>query len=74
MPGALFSKADLVRSVRELANLGNFDPEKLVPAPIPNQTDGTVDIKYSVVEKSNDVFELSGGWGAYGLSVNELTF
>ncbi len=66
LPGALFSKTDLVRSVRELANLGNFDPEKLVPTPIPNQADGTVDIKYSVVEKSNDVFELSGGWGPYG--------
>ncbi len=66
LPGALFSKADLVRSIRELANLGNFDPEQLVPTPIPNQADGTVDIKYNVVEKSNDVFELSGGWGAYG--------
>ncbi len=65
-PGALFSKADLVRSIRELANLGNFDPEKLTPTPIPNQADGTVDIKYNVVEKSNDVFEMSGGWGYYG--------
>ncbi len=66
LPGELFSKADLVRSIRELANLGNFDPEQLTPTPIPNQANGTVDIKYHVVEKSNDVFELSGGWGAYG--------
>lgn len=66
MPGQLFSKTDLIRSVRELANLGNFDPEQLSPVPIPNKSDGSVDIKYDVVEKPNDMFELSGGFGAYG--------
>lgn len=66
MPGQLFSKTDLIRSVRELANLGNFDPEQLSPVPIPNQSDGSVDIKYDVVEKPNDMFELSGGFGAFG--------
>ena len=68
LPGELFSKDDLVRSVRELANLGNFDPEHLSPTPIPNQTDGTVDIKYDVSERPTDMFELSGGWGFYGFS------
>jgi len=66
LPGQLFSKEDLIRSVRELANLGNFDPEQLSPTPIPNQADNTVDIKYNVVEKSSDVFEMSGGWGYLG--------
>ena len=66
LPGALFSKSDIIRSVRELAQLGNFDPEQLVPVPIPHQQDGTVDIEYNVVEKSNDMFELSGGYGMMG--------
>jgi len=64
LPGELFSKSDIIRSVRELAQLGNFDPEKLMPVPTPNYEEGTVNIEYPVVEKSNDMFELSGGWGA----------
>ncbi len=63
LPGDLFSKTNLVRSVRELANLGNFDPEQLAPQPIPDQQNGTVDIKYKVVERPSDLFEMSGGWG-----------
>ncbi len=66
LPGELFSRTDLIRSVRELANIGNFDAEQLSPTPIPNQQNGTVDINYDVVERPNDVFELSGGWGYYG--------
>lgn len=66
LPGELFSRSDLIRSVRELANIGNFDPEQLAPTPIPNQQKGTVDIDYTVVERPNDVFELSGGFGYYG--------
>ncbi len=62
-PGDLFSKADIVKSVRFLAQLGHFDPEKMEPVPIPNQSDGTVDIEYKLVEKANDQLELSGGWG-----------
>ncbi len=63
-PGDLFSKSDIVRSVRELAQLGHFDPEQIEPNPVPNQEDGTVDIDYGLVEKANDQLELSGGWGA----------
>jgi len=62
-PGDLFSKQDIIRSVRELANLGHFDNEKITPEPIPDPDNGTVDIRYSLVEKSNNQFEISGGWG-----------
>lgn len=64
-PGELFSREDIIRSVRELANLGHFDPEKIVPNPVnPNQEAGTVDIEYNLVEKADDKIEISGGWGA----------
>lgn len=63
-PGELFSRDDIIRSIRELANLGHFDPEQIKPEPIPNQEAGTVDLLYSVVEKANDKIEISGGWGA----------
>lgn len=62
-PGDLFSKQDIIRSVRELAQLGHFDPEQINPEPIPHQEDGTVDLKYTLVEKANDQLEVSGGWG-----------
>lgn len=62
-PGELFSRADIIRTNRELANLGYFDPEKLDVKPVPNPADGTVDIKYIVEERASDQIELSGGWG-----------
>jgi outer membrane protein insertion porin family len=64
VPGDLFSKSDIIRTVRELASLGHFDPEKIEPNPIPNPADGTVDIEYKLVERANDQLEISGGWGA----------
>ncbi len=63
-PGELFSKSDLIRSVRELAQLGHFDPEKIIPTPLPNMADGTVDLEYALEEKPSDQIEISGGWGA----------
>lgn len=63
-PGDLFSKTNITRSIRELANLGHFDPEKLDVNPVPNPADGTVDLTYIVEEKANDQLEISGGWGA----------
>lgn len=64
-PGELFSREDIIRSVRELANLGHFDPEKINPVPVnDNREAGTVDIEYSLEEKANDKIEISGGWGA----------
>jgi outer membrane protein insertion porin family len=66
VPGELFSKTDIMRSVRELAAMGHFNPENIVPNPLPNLADGTVDIEYSLEERSNDQLEVSGGWGGYG--------
>ncbi len=62
-PGELFSRADIIRTNRELANLGYFNPEKLDVRPVPNPADGTVDIEYVVEERPSDQIELSGGWG-----------
>lgn len=62
-PGMIFSRADIIRSQRELSNLGYFDPERMGVNPIPNPADGTVDIEYTVAEKPSDQIELSGGWG-----------
>ncbi|NMB72920.1 MAG: BamA/TamA family outer membrane protein, partial [Bacteroidales bacterium] len=64
LPGELFSKSEIIRTVRELAQLGHFDPEKIEPNPVPNPADGTVDIQYNLQERSNDQLEISGGWGA----------
>ena len=66
VPGELFSKTDIIRSVRELAAMGHFNPENIAPNPLPNLADGTVDIEYSLEERSNDQLEVSGGWGGYG--------
>ena len=64
LPGDLFSKADIIRTVRELSQLGHFDPEAINPDVKPHPDNGTVDINYELVEKANDQIELSGGWGA----------
>lgn len=63
-PGQLFRRTDVIRSQRQLASLGYFDPEKIEINPVPNPYDGTVDIEYRVVERPSDQVELSGGWGA----------
>ena len=63
LPGDLFSKKILMRSYRQLAQLGHFDQERIGIDPIPDQENGTVDIKYSLIERANDQVELSGGWG-----------
>jgi outer membrane protein insertion porin family len=70
-PGDLFDRSAVIRSVRELSQLGFFDPEKIEPLPIPNQLDGTVDIEYKLVERANDQIEISGGWGA-GMVIGTL--
>ncbi|MFV0289971.1 MAG: outer membrane protein assembly factor BamA [Mangrovibacterium sp.] len=63
-PGDLFSKSNIIRSVRELSQLGHFDPEAIEPDVQPHPESGTVDIGFKLQEKSNDQVELSGGWGA----------
>ena len=66
-PGDLFSKEALQRSARELASMGHFDPEQVNPDVKPNYEDGTVDINWNLVQKSNDQIELSLGWGQTGV-------
>ena len=66
-PGQLYSQSDIMRSLRELAQMGHFDQEKLVPDIQPNPEDGTVDITYQLQTKSSDQIEFSLGWGATGL-------
>lgn len=66
-PGMLFSREDLMRSVRELAQMGHFDPEQIQPQPLPDPDNGTVDIQYNLVSKANDQVEFSAGWGQTGV-------
>ncbi|MEX1192153.1 MAG: outer membrane protein assembly factor BamA [Brumimicrobium sp.] len=66
-PGDLFNRNDIIRTQRELAQLGYFDEQSFQINPIPNPEDGTVDIEYIVEEKSSDQIELSGGYGAGNL-------
>jgi len=63
LPGDLFSRSDIIRTTRELAQLRYFNPETIVPNVQPNPAEGTVDIEYQVEETSSDQIELSGGWG-----------
>ena len=62
-PGDLFSRTDIIRTQRELSQLGYFNPEAFGVNPIQHPEDGTVDIEYTVEEKPSDQIELSGGWG-----------
>lgn len=67
LPGNKFSRADIIRSQREIANLGFFDAEKIGIQPVPHN-DGTVDINYTLTEKSADQLELQAGFGG-GLGI-----
>lgn len=66
-PGALFSREELMRSLREIAQMGHFDPEKLQPDIQPDPESGTVDIAYPLASKANDQIEFSAGWGQTGV-------
>lgn len=66
-PGELFSKNDLVRSAREIAQTGHFDPESMDIRPEPNEENGTVDIIFNLESKANDQVEFSMGWGQTGI-------
>jgi len=63
IPGEKFNRTEIIRTQRELGQLGFFNPEKIVPNVVPHLEDGTVDINWAVEEKSNDQLELSAGFG-----------
>ena len=67
-PGELFSKSDLMRSAREIAASGHFNPETMGINPQPNESDGTVDIIFDLESKANDKIQLSFGWGQTGIT------
>jgi outer membrane protein insertion porin family len=67
VPGAKFSRTNIIRTQQQLNNLGYFDAEKTNPNIQPNMMDGTVDIVWELEERPSDQIELSGGWGgAFG--------
>ena len=63
VPGDKFSRELIIRTQRELSQLGYFNPEKINPGIVPNTDDGTVDITWGLEEKSSDQLELSAGFG-----------
>ncbi len=66
-PGQVYSKRDVVRTIRELGQLGFFDPEQLSPNfKKVDENAGLVDLEYSVVEKGSSQIELQGGYGGGG--------
>ncbi len=78
-PGYLYSKRDIIRTIREIGQLGFFDAEAITPDIIPNYQDKTVDIDYTVAEKGSSQIELQGGYGGgsfigtLGLSFNNFS-
>ena len=66
-PGELFSKDDLMRSAREIAQTGHFNRENMDIRPEPNEENGTVDILFNLESKANDQIEFSMGWGQTGV-------
>ncbi|GLR18626.1 BamA/OMP85 family outer membrane protein [Portibacter lacus] len=64
-PGAKFSRSDIIRSQREIINLGYFNPENMdIGTPVDPQS-GTVDIEYQLEERPSDQLELSAGYGGF---------
>jgi len=66
-PGQLYSKAKIIRTIRELGQLGFFDAQQIAPnIKNPNPVDGTLDVEYSVVEQGSSQIQLQGGYGGGG--------
>jgi outer membrane protein insertion porin family len=71
-PGQKFSRSQIIRSQREIINLGYFNPESIdIQTPV-NQARGTVDIEYKVEERSSDQLELSAGYGGFSGLIGTL--
>lgn len=66
-PGELFSRDDIIMTLRELGQMGHFDPENLTPDPQPDQEAGVVDVAFNLTSKANDQIEVSAGWGQTGI-------
>ncbi len=66
-PGDLFSKDALMRSARELQQMGHFNPEAIQPDVQPDLANGTVDINWMLESKNNDQVEFSLGYGQTGV-------
>ena len=77
-PGDLFSRREIIRSIREIGQLGFFD-QNVTPDVIPNYQNKTADIDFSVIEKGGSQIELQGGYGGgsfigtLGLSFNNFS-
>lgn len=71
-PGDLFNRAAIMRSHRELATLGYFKQETIVPDVKPNPKDGTVDVVYKVEEGNSSQIQLSGGYGS-GMLIGQVS-
>jgi outer membrane protein insertion porin family len=65
IPGEKFSREKIIRTQRELSQLGYFNPETVNPNVVPNPNDGTADVEWQLEEISNDQIQLSGGWGGF---------
>lgn len=78
-PGDLYSKDNIIRSIRELGQMGFFDAENITPDLKPNYADKTVAVEYSLEEKGSSQIELQGGYGGgsfigtLGLSFNNFS-
>ena len=66
VPGDMFSRQNVVRSIRELSMLNYFDPEQITPDIQPNPENNTVDLTYNVIEKQTDTFNTSVGYSSTG--------
>lgn len=80
IPGDMFSRKNVVRSIREINMLGYFDPESLKPDIQPDERNNSVDITYAVTEKQTDTFNASVGYsgssgftGALGVTFNNFS-
>jgi outer membrane protein insertion porin family len=80
IPGEKFSRADIIRTQRELGQLGFINAEKINPNVVPNADNGTVDINWEIEEKSADQLELSAGFGGgigltgtFGITFNNFS-
>ena len=70
VPGNTYSRSAIIRTIRELGQLGYFTPEGITPDLQPNRQERTVDIEYGLDEnQGSDNFEFSGGFGGRQIGI-----